>query len=100
MSGSIFLGNIHHAYAQTDGTYAFPNSREGDMLKQAVRELLVMREERDEARRRFCTMSVQLGQFYRRVGGQSVQVTTPEDVADIMGWNCFEENTDYLQDLG
>jgi len=48
---SIFLGNIHHAYAQTDGTYAFPNSREGDMLKQAVREFLAMREERDEARR-------------------------------------------------
>ena len=49
MSGSIFLGNIHHAYAQADGTYAFPNSREGDMLKQAVRELAAMRKERDEA---------------------------------------------------
>ena len=32
---SVFLTNIHHAYAQTDGTYAFPNSREGDMLKRA-----------------------------------------------------------------
>jgi len=48
---SIFLGNIHHAYAQTDGTYAFPNSREGDMLKQAVREFLAMREDRDEIER-------------------------------------------------
>jgi predicted nucleic acid-binding Zn-ribbon protein len=48
-----------------------------------------LRKERDEARQRFCTMSVQLGQFYRRVGGKTVQVTTPEDVADIMGWDCF-----------
>jgi hypothetical protein len=36
---SLFLSNIHHAYAQTDGTYAFPNSREGDMLKTAKREI-------------------------------------------------------------
>lgn len=36
---SIFLANLHHAYAQTGGTYAFPNSREGDMLKQAKKEL-------------------------------------------------------------
>lgn len=36
---STFLVNIHHAYGQTDGTYAFPNSREGDMLKTAKREI-------------------------------------------------------------
>lgn len=36
---SIFLSNLFHAYAQTDGTYAFPNSREGDMLKTAKREI-------------------------------------------------------------
>jgi hypothetical protein len=36
---STFLSNLHHAYAQTDGTYAFPNSREGDMLKTAKREI-------------------------------------------------------------
>ena len=36
---SIFLSNIHHAYAQTDGTYKFPNSQEGDMLKQAKKEI-------------------------------------------------------------
>lgn len=35
----VFLSNLHHAYAQTDGTYAFPNSREGDMLKTAKREI-------------------------------------------------------------
>ena len=26
------LSHIHHAYAHTDGTYEWPNSREGDML--------------------------------------------------------------------
>jgi len=36
---SVFLENLHHAYAQTDGTYAFPNSREGDMLKRAKLEI-------------------------------------------------------------
>lgn len=37
---STFLSNIHHAYAQTDGTYKFPNSLEGDMLKQAKKEIM------------------------------------------------------------
>lgn len=36
---SVFLATLHHAYARTDGTYAFPNSREGDLLKQAKREV-------------------------------------------------------------
>jgi len=36
---SVYLENIHHAYAQTDGSYAFPNSREGDMLKRAKVEI-------------------------------------------------------------
>jgi hypothetical protein len=36
---SIALGHMHHAYAQTDGTYKFPDSREGDILKQAKKEL-------------------------------------------------------------
>lgn len=39
MKNSTFLPNLFHAYAQTDGTYAFPNSREGDMLKTAKREI-------------------------------------------------------------
>ena len=37
--GSVFLENLHHAYAQTDGCYCFPNSREGDMLKRAKAEI-------------------------------------------------------------
>lgn len=39
MKQSIFLENLHHACAQTDGTYLFPNNREGDMLKTAKREI-------------------------------------------------------------
>ena len=40
---SVFLANLHYAYAQTDGTYKFPNNMEGDMLKQAKREIEQMR---------------------------------------------------------
>lgn len=40
---SIFLANIHHLYAQTDGSYRFPNSCEGDMLKTAKREIEALR---------------------------------------------------------
>jgi hypothetical protein len=36
---SVFLSNLHHMCAQTDGTYRYPNSREGDMLKQAKKEI-------------------------------------------------------------
>ena len=39
MNESIFLDHLKHAYMQTNGTYKFPNSREGDMLKQAKKEL-------------------------------------------------------------
>ena len=48
-----------------------------------------LREERDEARRRVCEMSLELGQVYRRVGGKTVQVTTAEGVADMMQWDCY-----------
>lgn len=41
--GSAFLANLHHMCAQTDGTYRFPNSREGDMLKTAKREIEQLR---------------------------------------------------------
>lgn len=82
-SGSIFLANIHHAYAQTDGTYAFPNSREGDMLKQAVRELLAMRKERDDARMLYCEFVAQ----DHREGYVNHPEQNPQDVAKSMGWD-------------
>lgn len=36
---SVFLSNLHYFYAKTDGTYAFPNSAEGDLLKTAKKEI-------------------------------------------------------------
>ena len=48
-----------------------------------------LRRERDEARRRVCEMSLQLGEIYRRVGGKTVEVTTAEGVADMMKWDCY-----------
>ncbi len=38
-SSSSFLQDVHHDFAQTDGTYAWPNSRDGDMLKKAKKEI-------------------------------------------------------------
>jgi len=46
--GSAFLSHAHHAYAQTDGTYAWPNSREGDMLRQAKREIEALMAQNDQ----------------------------------------------------
>ncbi len=43
MKSSIFLANLHHSYAQTDGTYKFPNSLEGDLLKTAMKEITQLR---------------------------------------------------------
>jgi hypothetical protein len=63
----------------------------GQTTTQFCAEAEQLRSERDEARRRVCTDSLQLGQVYRRVGGQSVRVTTPEAVAEMMGWRCFED---------
>ena len=39
--GSAFQQAVH-VYAQTDGTYAWPNSREGDMLREAKREIEIL----------------------------------------------------------
>jgi hypothetical protein len=36
---SLFLTNLHHAFAKEDGTYAFPDSTEGDLLKRAKVEI-------------------------------------------------------------
>lgn len=36
---STFMENAQHAFLQTDGTMAWPNSLEGDLLKQAYFEI-------------------------------------------------------------
>ena len=62
-----------------------------DLTWLAADEIERLRKERDEARRRVCEMSLQLGKVYRRVGGKTVEVTTPEGCAEIMRWDCYEE---------
>ena len=47
---SVFLSNMHHAFAQVDGTYRFPNSFEGDQLKQAMVEIAKLERENQELR--------------------------------------------------
>lgn len=45
---SLFLSNLHYFCAQTDGTYKFPNSAEGDLLKQAKQEIEALEKENAE----------------------------------------------------
>lgn len=48
---SVFLSNLHYFCAQTDGTYKFPNSAEGDLLKQAKKEIEALENENAELKR-------------------------------------------------
>jgi hypothetical protein len=48
--------------------------------------------ERDEARCRICNDSLRMGRVFRRIEGQNVECSTPQDVAEMMGWDCFKEN--------
>ena len=47
--GSVALEHMHHAYAKTDGTYDFPNSREGDILRRCKKELEYLLERSDNS---------------------------------------------------
>ncbi|MHB9102439.1 MAG: hypothetical protein ACYC2E_13090 [Sulfuricella sp.] len=62
--GSAFQQAAHHAYAQTDGTYAWPNSREGDMLREAKREIEVLRAALVECEHQTHSMRVWGGQSW------------------------------------
>lgn len=39
MEKSLFLSNLHYFFGKTSGVYEFPNSVEGDLLKQAKKEI-------------------------------------------------------------
>jgi hypothetical protein len=106
-AGSIFLLYLHHAYAQTDGTYAWPNSREGDMLKQGSVEVVCLRAElaatvkmldevikqRDEAQEDICYDEAML----RYETGHEVH--TPEGVAAEKGWNHLYKKQQTKEDI-
>ena len=64
-----------------------------DTFENSIKAIEQLRKERDEARRTVCKMSIQLGGVFRRVGGKTVEVTTPEGCAEIMRWDCFKEET-------
>ena len=63
-------------------------------LEENRREVERLTTERDEARRSVCEMCVELGGVFRRVGGKIVEVTTAEECAEIMRWDCFKEDKD------
>ena len=56
------------------------------------------RAERDEARRRVCENAIQHGRVYRRVGRDTVRCETPQQVAEVMGWDCYKENKENTND--
>ena len=109
-SRRITMGDDIVARLREEGfiTHMAKLSRESKILHAAADEIEQLRKERDEARRNVCKMSIQLGGVFRRVGGKTVQVTTPEGCAEIMRWDCFKLfkepspncNCDHLQDLG
>lgn len=55
------------------------------------RELVTAQKQRNEAQRRVCELSLLCGRIYRRIGRENVEVTTPEGVAEMMGWKCYDE---------
>ncbi len=64
----------------------------GKHARELERELAQRTAERDEARRRICNDSLRMGRVFRRIEGQNVECSTPQDVAEMMGWDCFKEN--------
>lgn len=61
-------------------------------------EIERLRKERDEARRRVCENAIQHGRVYRRVGRDTVRCETPQQVAEVMGWDCYKENKENTND--
>jgi hypothetical protein len=52
-----------------------------------------LRRERDEARRRVCHEMLKRGVLFYRQGATSVAVTKVSEVAKMMDWDCFKEET-------
>ena len=55
-----------------------------------------LREERDEARQIACNREAELN----RMMFDNPKYSDSAAIAAQRGWDCFKENTDYLQDLG
>lgn len=78
---SIFLSNIHHAFAQTDGTYKFPNSLEGDLLKQAMKEILHLTQPRFYCSR--CTYIGFVTKDYEEAGECCPSCKTADHISEL-----------------
>lgn len=78
-----------------------PLSSKAQMAKDAAAEierlraeLVAMREQRDDARRRVCELSLIKNLVYRKldgVDGRFIECKTPEEIAQVYDWDCFEE---------
>ena len=75
------------AAAKADLDAAHRRARHGKRLRA---DLAQRTAERDEARRRICNDSLRMGRVFRRIEGQNVECSTPQDVAEMMGWDCFD----------
>ena len=58
-------------------------------LSEAADEIERVRMDRDSLRRRVCREAFHRGPIFRRVGRETVQCQTPEEVAESLGWDCF-----------
>lgn len=84
--GSAFQQAVRHAYAQTDGTYAWPNSREGDMLREAKRENEQLRDALTELRDRIKDHPVYAElteEEEENVGGDTAELSYLARIADF-----------------
>jgi hypothetical protein len=67
----------------------------------AIKEIERLRAERDEARREVCNGEAIIRLQRNRVHRDSEEVVLKaKEISVERGWDCFKENTDYLQDLG
>jgi hypothetical protein len=73
-------------------------NRDDNDIAEAAAYIERLRAERDEARRRVCENAIQHGRVYRRVGRDTVRCETPQQVAEVMGWDCYKENKENTND--
>ena len=84
------LAEMKKKLAEARGLYLQRNYHR----EQLERELVAMRQQRDEARRRVCELSLIKKLVYRKldgVDGRFIECKTPEEVAQVCGWDCFAE---------
>ena len=91
------LRDIGEAYAEIERLRNERNAFEAER-DELIRISNKLKRERDEARRRVCENAIQHGRVYRRVGRDTVRCETPQQVAEVMGWDCYKENKENTND--